>query len=96
MVTYISCSFIQAALEPAKGGKWCCCFQCSVGREAFHGLGVQDVAEFDSDWCSVFGLLGEERKEKKIIKRKEKRPEAVHALWLYWVGFLWMLGAING
>jgi hypothetical protein len=40
-------------------------------REAFHGLGVQDVAEFDSDCCSVFCLLGEERKEKEK-KKKEK------------------------
>jgi hypothetical protein len=23
-------------------------------KEAFHGLGVQDVTEFDSDWCCVF------------------------------------------
>jgi hypothetical protein len=31
-------------------------------REAFHGLGIQDVTEFDSYWCSVFCLLGKNKK----------------------------------
>jgi hypothetical protein len=34
-------------------------------REAFHGLGVQDVTEFDSDWCFVFCLLEERKLNKK-------------------------------
>jgi hypothetical protein len=31
-------------------------------REAFHGLGIQDVAEFDSDWCSIFCFWGGKKK----------------------------------
>jgi hypothetical protein len=34
-------------------------------REAFHGLGVQDVREFNSDQCSVFRFLREEKENKK-------------------------------
>jgi hypothetical protein len=37
-------------------------------REAFHGLGVQDVAEFNTGCCSVFCFLKE-----KFLKR-EKLP----------------------
>jgi hypothetical protein len=46
-----TCSLIQAALEPAGGENWLCFFFFSVAwhREAFHGLGVQDGMEFDSD-----------------------------------------------
>jgi hypothetical protein len=35
-------------------------------REAFHGLGVQDVAEFNTGCCSVFCFLKE-----KIFKKGE-------------------------
>jgi hypothetical protein len=31
-------------------------------REVFYGLVVQDGTEFNSDWCSVFCLLGEKRR----------------------------------
>jgi hypothetical protein len=42
--------FIQAALEPASREKWSVAFLSVVRcREAFHNLGVQVVAEFDSD-----------------------------------------------
>jgi hypothetical protein len=37
-------------------------FSAVQHREALHGLVVLDVTEFDSDWCSVFCLLGEEKK----------------------------------
>jgi hypothetical protein len=41
-------------------------FLCAVQLgEAFHGLGVQDVAELDSDWYSVFCLMEGEEKERK-------------------------------
>jgi hypothetical protein len=39
-----------AALEPARQEKRCATFLSMAGpREVFHRLGVQDVAEFDSD-----------------------------------------------
>jgi hypothetical protein len=41
-------------MEAFLSAMWC--------REAFQWLGVQDVAEFDSNLCSVFCLLGEEKK----------------------------------
>jgi hypothetical protein len=34
-------------------------------REAFHGLGVQDATEFNSDRYSVFWLLGEKENERE-------------------------------
>jgi hypothetical protein len=40
--------------------------------EAFHRLGVQDVAEFKSGWCSI-SADGERRREGKK-KRREKSP----------------------
>jgi hypothetical protein len=44
------CSFMQAALEPAGGEKWLCFFfSVMQPREAFCGLRVQNVTEFDSD-----------------------------------------------
>jgi hypothetical protein len=44
------CRFVQAALEPAGREKWHTAPLCMAGhRETFHGLGVQDVVEFDSD-----------------------------------------------
>jgi hypothetical protein len=33
-------------------------------REAFHELGVQDIAEFDSVWWSTFCLWKEQKTEK--------------------------------
>jgi hypothetical protein len=42
--------FHAGALEPAGREKWCCCFQLAQWhKEAFQGLEVQHVAEFDSD-----------------------------------------------
>jgi hypothetical protein len=41
-------------------------------KEASHGVGVQDIAEFDSDWCSVFCLLGERQKKKKKKWERER------------------------
>jgi hypothetical protein len=51
ILTCLSCSFIQAALEPAGREKWLCFFFRVAWwcKEAFPGLGVQDVAEFDFD-----------------------------------------------
>jgi hypothetical protein len=46
MLTFSFCSFTQAALEPAGEEKLLCFFSYV---KAFHGLGVQDAAEFDSD-----------------------------------------------
>jgi hypothetical protein len=44
------CRFKQVALEVAVREKSCATFLSIVGhREAFHGLGVQDVSEFNSD-----------------------------------------------
>jgi hypothetical protein len=44
------CSFTQATLEPAGGEKWSTFFSVAQCREAFHdGLGIKEVAEFDSD-----------------------------------------------
>jgi hypothetical protein len=31
--------------------------------EAFPRLGVQDVAEFNSDWCSIYCLMKEEEQK---------------------------------
>jgi hypothetical protein len=61
MFTCIFCSFMQAALQPAVREKWCYLVQ---HREDFHELGVQDVAGFDSDLCSVFFRRRMKRKEK--------------------------------
>jgi hypothetical protein len=43
------CSFTQATLELAGREKWPAFFSMVQCREAFHGLEVQDVVEFDSD-----------------------------------------------
>jgi hypothetical protein len=49
MLTCSFCRFTQAALEPASREKLHATFLTAVGhREAFHGLRVQDIAEFDS------------------------------------------------
>jgi hypothetical protein len=56
----------------------------------------QDVAEFSSDWCSVFCLL--EEKEKKERKRNGQGsfvPGPDMPCWLCCMGFLWMLSAIK-
>jgi hypothetical protein len=50
MLTCSFFSFMQAALELAGREKWLCfLFSVVWHMEAFHRLGVQDVAEFDSD-----------------------------------------------
>jgi hypothetical protein len=64
---------MQATLEPVLGRNDAIVFNAVQHREAFNRLGVQNVRRFDSDWCSVFCLLGEERKEKKIEKKKRKQ-----------------------
>jgi hypothetical protein len=55
MLTCSFCRCTEAALELAGREKWCAT-SLSVAQcgEAFYGLGVQDVAKFDSDWCSTF------------------------------------------
>jgi hypothetical protein len=47
-------------------------------RNAFHGLGVQDVTEFHSDGCSVFCLLGGEERERE--RKREREREAARGL----------------
>jgi hypothetical protein len=42
-------SFTQATLESAGREKWPAFFSVALLREAFHGLGVHDVTEFDSN-----------------------------------------------
>jgi hypothetical protein len=58
----------------AGGEKWLCLFFSSVAwhREAFHRLGVQNVTEFDSDWCCVFCVLGREKKERKENRNSQR------------------------
>jgi hypothetical protein len=46
MLTCNFCSFSQAGLELAVEEKW---FPSEWHKEAFHGVGVQDVTGFDSD-----------------------------------------------
>jgi hypothetical protein len=36
-------------------------FSAAWHREVFHGLGVQDVTEFDSDWCSISACWEKEK-----------------------------------
>jgi hypothetical protein len=57
-------------------------FNVVQSREAFHGLGVQDVIGFDSDWHSFVCWLGEERKkkEKKCPRACFPGPESGHPL----------------
>jgi hypothetical protein len=47
--------------------------------EAFHGLEVQDVIEFDSGWCSVC-LSKEKEKKKKVEWSGGFFPRSGHAL----------------
>jgi hypothetical protein len=79
-LTCLLCRFSQAALKLA-------------GREVFQGLRVQDVTEFNFDWCSVFCLLGE--KEKKEKRPGGFSPRAGHAL-LAVPCRIFTLGAIKG
>jgi uncharacterized protein (UPF0179 family) len=63
LLTCLLCRVVQAALELAHGEKWYATFVSMAGnREAFHGLGVQDVREFDSELCL---LLIESKKKKE-------------------------------
>jgi hypothetical protein len=43
------CSFTEATLELANGKRWPTFLSAAWHRAAFHGLGIQDVTEFDSD-----------------------------------------------
>jgi hypothetical protein len=49
MLTCSFCRFTQAALELASGRNGVAFLSAVWHKEAFHGLGVQDVSEFDSD-----------------------------------------------
>jgi hypothetical protein len=58
MLTCLFCRFIQTALEPVSRERNGFSFlSVAQHKKVFHGLGVQDVAEFDSDWCSVLSWL---------------------------------------
>jgi hypothetical protein len=67
--------------------------------EAFHRLGVQDVAEFDSGWCSIStlwrkGQIGQKAGQREIILREEGFPRVGPVFLLCCVSQL--LGAIKG
>jgi hypothetical protein len=53
---------LQVHVSSFENGWW---GEMAQHREAFHGLGVQDVTEFDSDSCSVFCLFGVKEKKKR-------------------------------
>jgi hypothetical protein len=67
-------------------------------KEAFHEIGVQEVAWFDSDRWSVFCLFGEERtkKREKWLGLFFPKARADLLCWLYQAGFSQLLGAIKG
>jgi hypothetical protein len=60
---------MQATLELVGRENCDAFFSAVLHREAFPGLRVQDIAEFDSDRCSVFCLLGEEKKRERNSHR---------------------------
>jgi hypothetical protein len=50
----------------SRGEKWPPTFLSVAWHgEAFHWLRAQDVTEFDSDWCSVLGLISEGHEKKR-------------------------------
>jgi hypothetical protein len=68
-------------------------FGAAGHKKAFHRLGVQDIAKFDSGWCSIFCLFKE--------KKGEKWPGAFYPradtpCCLRSTGISWLLGAIIG
>jgi hypothetical protein len=94
MVRYVHLFVLQIHSSSFKTGWW---EEMVLHREAFHGLGVQDVSEFNSVLC----FLGER------IKRGRKRergrndqgsffPGPDMSCWLCYVQFSWLLGAIKG
>jgi hypothetical protein len=81
---------MQAALEPVGGEKWhTTSLSVAWHRETFHVLRVQDVAEFNSDCCSIFCLL------RKKMARRIFSPGQDMPCWLCCVGFFWLVGAIK-
>jgi hypothetical protein len=60
---------MEAHLESAVGEKWGHSVRC---REAFHGLGVQDVTGFDSV-CSLSSACWENEMKRKKKKKKGKK-----------------------
>jgi hypothetical protein len=66
-LSYSICRFTQAALKQPVGRNdvplFCrytlpgTGFSAAWSREVFHRLEIQDVTEFDSDWCSVFCIM---------------------------------------
>jgi hypothetical protein len=94
MLTCLFYKFTQAVLEPVGGEKWwTTSLSVEQCREAFYRLGVQDVREFDSDWCSIFCLLREKNKKKK--QPGFFFPGRDTLCWLCCVGFSQLLGAIK-
>jgi hypothetical protein len=69
-------------------------FSMAWHREAFHGLGVQDVAEFNSNWHSTFSLL-EEKKKKKRNGQGSFFPGGDTPCYLCHVGFSKLLVTIK-
>jgi hypothetical protein len=92
----VSCKHLWSQLAGRNGATF---FQCGMVREAFNGLGVQDVTEFDSDWCSDFCLLvgkTERQREKRETARWLFSPGLDTFCWLCHAGILWLVGAIKG
>jgi hypothetical protein len=87
-------------LELASGKEWHATFLSTAGhREIFHGSGVQDVK--DSDLCSVFCLLREDKKRERQKERERGKqpggffPQGRHTLLAVPPGFSRLLGIIK-
>jgi hypothetical protein len=65
-------------------GQW---GEMAQNREAFCRLGFQYVTEFDSDWCSVFCLLGGKKEKKKRERNSQGAffPEWDMPCWLCYI-----------
>jgi hypothetical protein len=61
------CYFMQATSELASREKWSSFFIVAWNRKTFHWVGVKDVTKFDSDWFSVFCLLGKEKTKRERV-----------------------------
>jgi hypothetical protein len=67
-------------------------FSAEGCREAFYSLGIQDVIEFDSSWCSFFCLS---KKKKEETGKGRFFPGQTLPVGCATLGFLWLLGAVE-